>query len=69
MINIIGNVITDIKDDLAKTIEIQINLDDLAEKLYPRLQRIDARNPQNFIKKHLESLSKQFNSSKKRKED
>ena len=30
MINIIGNVITDIKDDLAKTIEIQINLDDLA---------------------------------------
>ena len=56
MINIIGNVITDIKDDLA-------------EKLYPRLQRIDARNPQKFIKKHLESLSKQFNRSKKRKED
>ena len=60
MINIIGDVIPAIKQDLAKEINVNININELAKQLYPILLKLHEQNPQTKIRKHNEFLSKCF---------
>lgn len=61
MIDILGEILPQIKDDLAKTIVVQLDLNELATKLYPLLQKIDERNHKKIMEKHIQQMQKQFN--------
>lgn len=57
-VNILGDILPEIKQELAKEIVAQINLNELAMQLYPLLQKIDERNPKNIMKKHIENIQR-----------
>ncbi len=57
-VNILGDILPEIKQELAKEIVAQINLNELATQLYPLLQKIDERNPKNIMKKHIEDIQR-----------
>lgn len=59
-INILGEILPEIKQELAKEIVAQINLNELALQLYPLLQKIDERNPKKIMEKHKEYMQKLF---------
>lgn len=59
-VNILGDILPEIKQELAKEIVAQINLNELAIQLYPLLQKIDKRNPKRIIEKHKEYLQRVF---------
>ena len=59
-VNILGDILPEIKQALAKEIITQINLNELAMQLYPLLQKIDERNPKNIMKKNKEYMQKLF---------
>lgn len=61
-VNILGDILPEIKQELAKEIVAQINLNELAKQLYPLLQKIDERNPKKIMEKHKEYLKKVFSS-------
>ena len=61
MVDILGEILPQIKDDLAKTIVAQLDLNELATKLYPLLQKIDERNPKKIMEKHIQQMQKQYN--------
>ena len=60
MVDILGEILPDIKDDLAKTIVAQIDLNELAIKLYPILEKIDKNNPKKIMERHIQQLQQQF---------
>lgn len=60
MIDIIGDVIPEIKQDLAKEINVNININELAKELYPILLKLHEQNPKTKIRKHKEFLSQYF---------
>lgn len=60
MVDILGEILPDIKDDLAKTIVAQIDLNELAIKLYPTLEKIDKNNPKKIMERHIQQLQQQF---------
>lgn len=60
IVNILGDIIPEIKQELAKEIVIQINLNELAMQLYPLLQKIDEKNPKKIMEKHKEYMQKLF---------
>lgn len=57
-VNILGDILPEIKQELAKEIVAQINLNELAMQLYPILQKIDERNPKKIMKKHIEDIQR-----------
>lgn len=59
-VNILGDILPEIKQELAKEIVAQINLNELAMQLYPILQKIDERNPKKIMEKHKEYMQKLF---------
>ena len=60
MVDILGEILPDIKNDLAKTIVAQIDLNELAIKLYPILEKIDKNNPKKIMERHIQQLQQQF---------
>lgn len=60
MVDILGEILPDIKDDLAKSIVAQIDLNELAIKLYPILEKIDKNNPKKIMERHIQQLQQQF---------
>lgn len=60
MVDILGEILPDIKEDLAKTIVAQIDLNELAIKLYPILEKIDKNNPKKIMERHIQQLQQQF---------
>ena len=61
MVDILGEILPELKEDIAKTIVAQLDLNELATKLYPLLQKIDERNPKKIMEKHIQQMQKQFN--------
>lgn len=61
MVDISGEILKSIKEDLAKTIVAQIDLNELAIKLYPLLEKIDKNNPKKIMERHIQQLQQQFN--------
>lgn len=60
MIDISGEILSSIKEDLAKTIVAQIDLNELADKLYPLLIQKEKNNPRRIMERHREKLQNQF---------
>lgn len=61
MVDILGEILPELKEDIAKTIVAQLDLNELATKLYPLLQKIDERNPKKIMEKHIQQMQKQYN--------
>lgn len=61
MVDILGDIIATNKQELSKEIVAQLDLNELAIKLYPLLQKIDERNPKKIMEKHIQQLQQQFN--------
>lgn len=61
--DLLPDILQDFKKDIEKEIIINIDINELAQKLYPILKKIDERNPQNIIKKHLENWQRLMNTS------
>ena len=59
-VNILGDILPEIKQELAKEIVEKLNMNELAQQLYPILQKIDERNPKKIIEKHKEYLQRVF---------
>lgn len=60
MVDILGEILPEIKQELSKEIVAQIDLNELAIKLYPLLQKIDDRNPQKYMKRHIENMQRLY---------
>lgn len=61
--DLLPDILQEFKKDIEKEIIINIDINELAEKLYPILKRIDERNPQNIMKRHLEKWQRAMNTS------
>lgn len=61
--DLLPDILQEFKKDIEKEIIIDIDINELAEKLYPILKKIDERNPQNIMKRHLEKWQRAMNTS------
>lgn len=61
--DLLPDILHEFKKDIEKEIIINIDINELAQKLYPILKKIDERNPQNIMKRNLENWKRAMNTS------
>ena len=61
--DLLPDILQEFKKDIEKEIIINIDINELAQKLYPILKKIDERSPQNIMKRHIENLQRAMNTS------
>ena len=63
MINVLGDILPQIKNELSKELIMELDLNELAQKLYPIFKEMDKRNPKTIMENHKRKL---LNSIKER---